>query len=583
MGGIGLTLNAAKDALLAQKYAIDVTSHNISNVNTPGYSRQIPVLAARIPAPLDGFLFGRGVELDEIMRNADNFIEKRLQQRTMDLFSMSEKEVYMGVLEGIFNETSERSLSTQLADFYNAWHELANNPSGLAERNNLFERGSLLTQSFNDTYDDLSNLNREINTALEAGVDKINQLIEQIADLNQQIVTTEAISNANDLHDKRNSFVTQLAEYIDLNTYFQDDGSLTVTTGKGYTLVNKANYYELSFDGQDIRWDSSGFSKADITATISGGKIGGWLDMRDEIIPQYNKDLEELAEALVWEINQIHTQGVGLQGLSSVTGTYEVGAGNEGVALGSSGLDYQDQIVDDGSGTFEMWVYDANGAVVGGGPTTITINGATTLNSLAATITAVHANITGTVSGGAIQIGAASNYTFAFSNDSSYVLSALGINTFFSGNDANDISLNSILNSQKEFIAAGNVDATGAIAVGDNTTALAIANQQYQDVTIKRWTYDKDGTNTSEDITGTMESYLHSFVGSIGIKSQSIQREKQYNDVIVNELNQSRDSISAVSLDEEMTKLIQHQHAYTAAAKLISTADEMLQTLLETR
>jgi flagellar hook-associated protein 1 FlgK len=512
------------------------------------------------------------------MRNADNFIEKRLQQRTMDLFSMSEKEVYMGVLEGIFNEMSERSLSTQLADFYNAWHELANNPSGLAERTNLFERGSLLTQSFRDTYDDLSNLTREINTAVEAGVDKINQFLEQIADLNQQIVTTEAISNANDLHDKRNSFVTQLAEYIDLNTYYQDDGSLTVTTGKGYTLVNKANYYELSFDGQDIRWDSSGFSKTDITATITGGKIGGWLDMRDEIIPQYNKDMEELAEALVWEINQLHTQGVGLQGFTSLTGTYESSAG-QAVGSAASGLPYFDEIVH--GNTFDIWEYDAVNDTYAS--RTITVDSTETLAQVATRITG--GNITASVSNDCLVINSndASRYTFYFADDDSNLLAALGINTFFTGSNANDISLNPLLSSQKEFVAAGRADGTGAIAVGDNTNALAIANQQYQDVTIKRWTYDRDGTNTSEDITGTMESYLHSFVGSIGIKSQSIQREKQYNDVIVNQLNESRDSISAVSLDEEMTKLIQHQHAYTAAAKLISTADEMLQTLLETR
>ena len=110
-----------------------------------------------------------------------------------------------------------------------------------------------------------------------------------------------------------------------------------------------------------------------------------------------------------------------------------------------------------------------------------------------------------------------------------------------------------------------------------------MANLQYGNVTIQRWTYERGQAPTSQDVSDTLENYLHSLVGSIGIESQSISRAKDYNQVVIDQLSATRDSISAVSLDEEMTNLIKYQQGYTAAAKLISTADEMYQTLLETR
>jgi flagellar hook-associated protein 1 FlgK len=146
------------------------------------------------------------------------------------------------------------------------------------------------------------------------------------------------------------------------------------------------------------------------------------------------------------------------------------------------------------------------------------------------------------------------------------------------------MAVNSVISADTDLIAAAQVDATGAFATGDNSNALDIANLQYQGVTVQRWTYERGSTPTSQDITNTtLEAYLHALVGSIGIESRSTQNEKEYNEVIYNKLNETRDNISAVSLDEEMTNLIKYQHAYTAAAKLITVADEMFVTVLQTK
>lgn len=583
MSGLGAVLNIAKDALFAQQYCIDVTGHNIANVNTEGYSRQAPILGAKRPAPYAGFILGRGVKIEEIIRKSDNFIETRLQERKTDLMALNEKEVYLNVLEGIFNENSDHSLSTQFTDFWNTWHDFANNPSGFSERNILYETGSVLALGFNDRANDMLLFDREINFSIEAGIEKINQLTSQIATLNEQIIALETNGTANDLLDQRNTLLSQLSEYIDINSFESDVGKLTVMTKSGYTLVDRANTYQLKFNNTEIKWEASGSSWLTITNTINGGKLGGWLDIRDEILPKYRADLDELARATIWEINKAHTQGVGLEGFNTVMGTYAVDPGNEGVALGSSGLAFQDFIVDDGTRSLKLWLYDGNGALVGGSPTTITIDAATTMNSLAATITAIDANLTSTVANSKLQITASNNYTFTFSDDTSNVLAALGINTFFTDSDAANMDINPILNTNKEFIAAACVDAsTGEFAAGDNTNALTIANLQYEGLSIKRWVYERGSSPTSSDITDiTLDNYLHYFVGSIGFQSQSTQRAKQYNEVIVNQLTETRNNISAVSLDEEMTNLIKYQHAYAAAARLISTADEMLRELLQ--
>ena len=588
MSGIGSVLNMAKDALLTQQHAISVVAHNITNVNTEGYSRQDPVLAARDAAPYGGFMFGRGVELGEIFRLSDNLIEERLQQRESDFTALYEKEIYLNVMEGIFSESSGLSLSNQMTEFWAAWNDLSNNPSGIAERSVLYENGALLAQSFNDISSALSRMTIEMSNGIDAGIEQVNQLLSQIADINGEITNIEINSNANDLRDQRNMLVRKLSDFININTFEDDDGNMTVMTGKGFSLVNKRDAYSLSFSGTDVIWNGAN-STATITDAITGGKMGGWLDMRDEIIPKYQADFDELAKGIVWELNKIHTQGVGLTGFTSLTGTYAATDNLEELGTVDSGLDYYDKIVD---GTFEIWLYDSTGAVVGSETITIDADPAgTTLTDLRDALELADTNIgtatppgdlTATITAGQLVITAANGYTFAFSDDTSNVLAALGLNTFFTGTDAGSMAANSVLDSQKGMIAAAKVDsATGAFVTGDNSNALDVAGLQFQGVDLLRYTYTRGSSPTTETITGTtLDTFLHTLVSSVGIKSLGIKRETAYSEVIVDQMKQTRDSISAVSLDEEMINITKYQQAYSAAAKLISVSDEMLSILL---
>jgi flagellar hook-associated protein 1 len=583
MSGIGLVLNLAKDALLTQQYAIDVTSHNIANVSTEGYARQVPMLEAKDAAPYGGHLFGRGVKLSDIESVTNAFIERRLQSSTSNLSMMTEKETYMNIMETIFTENSSNSISNQFSEFWNALNDLNNNPSGIPERNMVTEYASLLAQSFQDTSSDLLNLSKEVNNSIEVSINSINEILDQIADANKQIQLVKITGTPNDLIDKRNLLVKELSEYMDINTYEYEDGTISVSSNKGFMLVNKQASYHLDFNGTDITWSTN---SSPITNEINGGKLGGWLDIRDEIIPKIKSDLDELAKSTIWEVNKLHSQGVGLTGFTSVTGTYDADDPSEAIGSIDSGLDYYDRITD---GSFKISLYDATGNFVG--DTTITIDAdTTTLTGLASTLNGLTIGgedaFNSTITNGSLNIeidsSTHSGYTFAFSDDNSNVLAALGINTFFTSSNARDMGINDMILADKNYIAAGTISG-GEIYPGDNTNSLKLANLQYENVTVKKWVYSRGESPTSLDVTNiTLDNYFHQMVGSIGIESQSIQREKSYNEAIHEEMKATRDNISAVSLDEEMTNLIKFQHAYMAAAKLITTAQEMLDEILKT-
>ena len=586
MSGIGMVLNIAANALNAQQNGIGVTAHNIANVNTEGYSRQKAVLNARQPGLYGGLVMGRGVEVETVSQYSDKLIENRLMQEESNMSSASEMEKYIQVLEGLFNENSDTSISTMLSDFWNGWYDISNNPSGASERILLYEHSSLITEQFNTLASDLNQIKTDLTNAVSTGLETINKITNEIAQLNDQIVGMETNGSANDLRDKRNVLVSELNEYLDIKSFEQSNGSLTIVSAKGCTLVQGNNNYELEMggaNGERVIWQNSSGSDVDITNYISNGKLGGWLDTRDEVVAKYQLDLDALAKEFIWSVNQQHSQGVGLEGFSSVTGSFVVSDTTEELGTIDSGLDFYDKITD---GTFNLWVYDSSGAVVGGSATSITIDadtGGTVLTDLRDDISAA-SNITATITtDGQLKIDADSGYTFAFSDDTSNVLAALGINTFFTGFDAAGMGVNDVIALNKNNIAAAQVSSDGSIASGNNANALAVTDLQNTSLSISQWTCDRVNGNIEGSFTSTIEGYYHSMVGSIGIASASVSRNRSFSELMVNELNNIRDSVSAVSLDEEMTNLIAYQHAYAAAAKLISVSDEMLKTLLEVK
>jgi flagellar hook-associated protein 1 FlgK len=331
MGGMGLVFNIAKDALIAQRYSMDVTAHNIANVDTPGYSRQDPVMEARTSTPIKGLNFGTGADIEAITRNSDQLLENRLMKQKSSLLSSEEMASYLRVLEGVFNENTETSISALLSDFWNQWHEISINPDGPSERMALHEQGTLLSEQFLLLNEEMSQMVVDLTKSVSAGIGKVNQITAEIAETNRQIAGLELDQPAGDLRDKRNTLISELSGYLDVTTFEQTNGTLTVISAKGAILVQDSSSYDLALggvDGDRVMWQSSGSTTIDITDHITNGSINGWLDMRDEVIAEARLDLDAMVKEFIWMVNGQHSQGVGVKLFEpgmTLTGSYQTG------------------------------------------------------------------------------------------------------------------------------------------------------------------------------------------------------------------------------------------------------------------
>lgn len=339
----------------------------------------------------------------------------------------------------------------------------------------------------------------------------------------------------------------------------------------------------------------------DNTSRITGGKLAAYFNVRDENIGKYLDRLDALSNSLIWEVNSLHSQGAG-QTFGYTIGNIQVGKTGKPLGDPTSGLDYYNRLT---TGSIGFQIYDKDGkplttedgTFLSFGPLNFDATGTAgagreifnpSQHSLQDVVEAINRTykgpgtdadgnpttiqyISAEIVDGKLQLTAAPDYTFAVSEDTTGVLAALGINTFFQGSGSADIAVKADLMQDASFINASKVNSSGKINEGDNETALAIYNLATRAVEISTiW----------ETNTQTLSGYYGSTVSVVGANTRTALFNANYNTALANDLDEQTAAISGVNLDEEMTSLIKFQHSYTAAAKLITTADEMLQTLL---
>ncbi len=585
MAGITSTLDIAKQALLTHQLSTQVASHNVANVDTPGYTRQSATLTtAQASSSVVGRI-GGGVKVEEIARHYDKFLTQRIMDQNSTLGNLDAQQQSLKVLETLFDETSGYGLNSLLNQFWDSWQSLATSPESHVARQQVVQQGEILADHIQYMYTQMSNLRNEVTGNISSTVDRINSITTEIADINQQIITAATESrNANDLLDRRDELVKQLSELVDVSYFELGTGSYTVVLPNGHSLVEDNTNNTLSWETissvTGLYWQGGSSSKTFIGNSASlGGELGGLISIRSELEDNnpnnYLGKLDNFANSLIREINQQHSQGVGLVPFSStVTGSEAVDTTNF-----ISSFDYGAQIPAAG-GTFDIWLYDTSGNLALAAPVTVTV-GAPATTTLSTVATAINNAMTAAGAGGWVTASVDSQrrlvvtpdatHQFAFANDTSNFLQAAGINTFFSGYDSGTIAVNTDIANNSDQIAAATVTATGDIFTGDNTNALAIDTIR-QDSSIAFL----DGT------TDTLDNYYNSLVSNIGLHSKTVSWNYESSELTLNSLNELRDTVSGVSLDEEMANLIKYQQAYTAAAKLISTVDEMMISLLNT-
>ncbi len=557
MTNIYAVMSIAGNALLTQQRAINVTGNNIANVNTPGYSRQKLLLETNTPVQTAYGLMGYGVEGVSVERIYDRFLGVQINAESETLGRYDARKNSLKLAEVIFNETGEFGLSQSLNKFFTSWQDLSNEPSGYNERMVLKAESEVMTGTFNRLYADLMKAQDGLDGSIEGGVDTINQLAQHIAALNQKVMEVEASGQtANDYRDERDMALTELAGLIDINAFEDSTGRVTVSVGTGQILVESNSFRSLTtqvngFGLKDVAWVDQDGSTVNITANITNGKMAGWLETRDVDIRGYMRQLDTLTEILTVRVNTLHQNGWALDG-STGTDFFN------GMATAAGTLDSQLTITAETGGTGNIRITLVGGGTAGSetvttdpvtGDIQIAIEDGVSTGSQIATALQAHAGI---------------NSVVAAAPAPAWDLSA-GTNTvtLSGGSSARTIQLNTAVSNNLDLIAASS---TSTGIPGNSDQAIAIANLQYA--------LTMNGNST------TFEDHYNALVGKVGGDLLSADAYYSHQSAMVLQLENRRESISGVSLDEEMINLVKFQTAYDAAAKLITTADELMQTVL---
>jgi flagellar hook-associated protein 1 len=314
MSSLNAALATALSGLNADQAALETTSNNVANANTPGYSREVPVLVASDPVVVDPLTFGSGVTLQSIQSITDPILESQIQQETQTQGQLSALVSALSQTQTNFTSTTG-DIGTDISNFFTSLNQLATSPSDLSLRQNVLTAADNLATAFNTTANNLTAQQTSLNQSVEQTVGQINQLTTQIAQLNGQISNLENVGeNAGTFVDQRTQAIDQLSSLVDVSVIPSGNNTLTLTTASGTALVSGQQSFQLTTQpvasgNQDV------FAQgADITSTIVAGQLGGLLQARDQQIPSIQNQLDTLAAGLANAVNGVQTSGYDLNG-----------------------------------------------------------------------------------------------------------------------------------------------------------------------------------------------------------------------------------------------------------------------------
>jgi flagellar hook-associated protein 1 FlgK len=444
-------------ALVAYQTSLATTGQNIANAETKGYSRRDVTLAAAPAITTSRGQLGGGVDVAEIRRIRDGFIDQSLYQEQHLAGLYEEQRDALKQIEGIVNEPSEAGLNHALAQLFNSFQSLADDPENMGVRTTVLGAAQNVVSTLHRMDRQITGLQDQLFARAQDQVARINELTRQVADVNRAVAGIERVrGEASDERDRRDLLLDELARLTDIQTRELADGSVTVTAGET-TLVAGDRATELRLHppqvGADTRVQVVRVEDGRI-AGLQSGAVQGLLALRDGVLRDYQRHLDDIAVQLAQEINRVHRDGYGLDGT----------AGRPFFSEGVTG--------------------------------------------------------------------------------------------------AGDIDVAGVIAADVNAIAAS-LDGTR----GDNRNAVALRDVEHAIVA-------RDGTMT------LAESY-QALIGDLGARSRAAAGAAETQALVVSKLENDRAAVSGVSLDEEAAQLISQQRAYQAAARLVRTADEMTQTLLD--
>jgi len=627
MASIFNGLHMGYSGLTASQLGINTTGQNISNAETEGYSRQRVVQQSA--APLGNIIpgaQGNGTQVKEIVRIHDEFVFQRFRADGESKEFTDFQRQNLEELSTYFPEIENVGIKYDVQEYFNLWGDLSINPDNQAVRIALAQQTQILSQDINQTREQVTALQTTLNDQLKTAVDEINKIAEQIAQLNGAITDTETIDgqHANDLRDKRGVLELTLAKLADATIFegklssnatlsrdiVEKGGDYTVNIS-GFNIVDGKTFHPIVIENKDNpnAFYSLSYERQDgvlisMDEVITGGRVGAILDLRGSSFDT-NGDLEngQLQEI----INQIDGFALGL--IESTNNLYAQGSQ---VRMQSDSLSLEPSfgLLDSGlnfkEGSFDVVAYDIDGNEKA--RRTLNITATTVMDDSAAfppngsfnsIIGQLKASLDDNSDGNAnndidsilnavysfnvssqqgaltlnVDEGEFPGYTFAIEDDQSNGLAAgtnfagaAGMSRFFEGDNAKNIDLTRILKDDPALIRSNKSPVDG-----DNKLANDMLQLQFDKVT-----FEANGISVEESLYG----YYDAIVTDVGTRTNSAITT---NDTVTAKFNAtllSYESISKVNIDEEMVNLIKYQTAYGAAAKIITTIDQMMDTLL---
>ena len=326
MPTISSGISIALQAVLAHSQVLEVTEHNIANASTPGYRRQSAILTAEVPNSINGAAYasgagqrGNGVTIDRIQRFSLSFFDGRYRSVSSEAGSWESQSSILSQLEATLAETSSDGLIPKLDQFWSGWQSLSSDPTNTSMRAVLLDDASSLATAFNRRAAQITQLRSDQNGAVAAGVEEINSLAGQVAQLNGEIARVTSVGEQpNDLMDKRDLALDRLAQLTGAVSSEQKNGEVMVSVG-GHVLVvghdtfkleTRANATDTSV--QDIYWSDN--QKLDPPS----GELKGILEARDTILVDQLNGLNTLASGLITQVNAIHNTGYGLNNATNL-------------------------------------------------------------------------------------------------------------------------------------------------------------------------------------------------------------------------------------------------------------------------
>lgn len=633
---MGDLLNTAVSGLLAYQQALATTSHNITNVNTPGYSRQTANMVTNPPQFEGSGFIGTGVQVDNVTRAYSQYLTEQVRSATSLQNQYQTTHDMATQIDNLFADATT-GVGPAMQNFFNSVQDLSSDPTSTPARQVVLSQANSLAARFNDAFNTIDSLRQGVNTQMGTIVQQVNSLSSDIASVNKAILNAPTGTNGqqpNDLLDRRDALLAQLAQYTSVRTLKQSNGTVDVYVGKGQVLVSGTTAQKLTtvqnaFDPtrDQIAYVDANGNTTDITSQLSGGKLGGLVDFRTNVLDPAANGLGKVAIGLAQTFNDQHQLGQDLNGNmggdffnigspdvmsnSANTGTASISAAVTDVSklttsnytLKRNGSNYTLTRLSDNK-TFDASSLASTGTFTADGVTLTLNSGAmadgdqflirptysgsksigvkiTNTNEIAAAapIVSSAANTNtgdatisaGTVNGPPpVNTNLTQPVTITFTSPTQFSVSGTGTGnpTGVAYTSGGNITYNGWTVQISGTPAAGDTFTVGpnTNGVGDNRNALLLAGLQ------DKKTLDSGATS--------LTSAYGTTVAAVGSSTKQADLGSQAQSALLSQATASRNALSGVNLDEEASNLVRFQQAYQASARVINTANQLFQSLL---